>query len=195
MMKQKIKNTSLLKMLALVTLLTLTTACGKGEVFEPVKKSLQGESGEKGSDGADGADGNDGDSGDDGDSSALFLSATKKHSPSQFISDRRELVGYVIIPEKAYIVKGCGSNDGGVNKAAQLIIDDTIVCRYNPDSTVNKPCGTSQEELSKVYKLVSCDLGYDSGDIVAVDESVELSLTKADSSQEEVVLRMKVELN
>lgn len=180
----------------LVFLSLMFTSCLVIAPF-PGDDGSNGLNGKNGVSGVDGKNGVDGKDGTDGENSAIFLEAVKEHKStgSNFIPQTKSTIGYILIPEKAYIVEGCGSNDGGTNKAAQLTIDDSITCRYNPKSTVNRPCGTSQEEKSKTYHLVNCDLGYQEGDILQVDESVRLNLTKADSNIERVVLRMKLELN
>lgn len=139
-----------------------------------------------------GDDGRNGKDGKNGEDATLELISIKKHNPSQFFPQTMSYSGVISIPGKLYITKGCGSNDGGSNKAAQLTIDSSIVCRYNPSSTVNKPCQSGNQNQikdSKIYELVNCDLGYQADDVISVNSTLELNLSKADSSESEVHLK------
>lgn len=136
--------------------------------------------------------GSNGSIGSDGVDAVVTLTAVKKHNPSEFLPQKVNFVGSIFIPKKLYVTKGCGSNDGSTDKAAQLIIDSSIVCRYNPGSSLNKPCQSgnqSQIKRSKTYELVNCDLGYQSDDLVTVNNTLKLNLSKADSSEDEVELK------
>ena len=129
--------------------------------------------------------------------STRLMVARKHHGPSLFLPDTLAFEGMVKIPSSLKIVTGCGSNDGGPDKAAQFEVVGVTRCLYNPRSTINKPCATanaSQIADSLTYELVECLGGVEGGDWVESPSSLFLNLSKADSSQDLVSIMATLEL-
>lgn len=128
--------------------------------------------------------------------SFVTLVAHKYHSPSVFVPHIVELPGLEArVPASLRITQGCGSNDGGPNRAAQLEFG-TIVCRYNPTSTLNKPCeGTNAGQIaaSLVYVLDTCDDDAVAGDYLDAT-IIGLNLSKSDSSVRHTSIQAKLEV-